>query len=64
MGLAAETPPLSTAPFLLQERELQLVCESLMQEPWGSRVLTREQCSILSALAGPRLGAVLAPGGR
>lgn len=64
MGLAAESPPLTAAPFLLQERKLQLVFESLMQEPWGSSVLSREQCSILSALAGRRLGAALAPGRR
>ncbi|NXK56986.1 RGAP1 protein, partial [Chauna torquata] len=43
-----------------QERKLQLVFESLMQEPWGSG----EQRSVLSALAGRRLGAALAPGRR
>ncbi|NXT48630.1 RGAP1 protein, partial [Pluvianellus socialis] len=43
-----------------QERKLQLVLESLMQEPWGSR----EQCSVLSALAGRRFGAALVPGRR
>ncbi|XP_074728398.1 rac GTPase-activating protein 1-like [Strix uralensis] len=47
-----------------QERKLQLVFESLMREPWGSRVLSGEQCSVLSALAGRRLGAALAPGRR
>ncbi|KAL9848180.1 rac GTPase-activating protein 1-like isoform 3-T3 [Geothlypis trichas] len=44
-----------------QERKLQLVLELLMREPWGSEALSREQCSILSALAGRRLGAALAP---
>ncbi|XP_071896938.1 rac GTPase-activating protein 1-like isoform X1 [Anas platyrhynchos] len=43
-----------------QERKLQLVFESLMQEPWGNG----EQCSVLRALAGRRLGAALAPGRR
>ncbi|XP_040417589.1 rac GTPase-activating protein 1-like isoform X1 [Cygnus olor] len=43
-----------------QERKLQLVFESLMQEPWGNG----EQRSVLSALAGRRLGAALAPGRR
>ncbi|NXT90807.1 RGAP1 protein, partial [Anhinga rufa] len=45
-----------------QERKLQLVFEFLMREPWGSGVLSREQGSILSALASRRLGAALAPG--
>ncbi|XP_030310345.1 rac GTPase-activating protein 1 [Calypte anna] len=43
-----------------QERKLQLVFEYLMREPWGSRKLSGEQCSVLSALAGRRLGATLA----
>ncbi|NXI71452.1 RGAP1 protein, partial [Anseranas semipalmata] len=43
-----------------QERKLQLVFESLMQEPWGGG----EQRSVLSALAGRRLGVALAPGRR
>ncbi|KAI6065133.1 Rac GTPase-activating protein 1-like protein [Aix galericulata] len=43
-----------------QERKLQLVFESLMQEPWGNG----EQCSVLRALAGRRLGVTLAPGRR
>ncbi|NXK96362.1 RGAP1 protein, partial [Formicarius rufipectus] len=47
-----------------QERKLQLVFESLMREPWGNEALSREQCSVLSALAGRRLGATLAPGRR
>ncbi|KAM6078952.1 LOW QUALITY PROTEIN: rac GTPase-activating protein 1-like [Theristicus caerulescens] len=47
-----------------QERKLQLVFESLMREPWGSGVLSGEQRSVLSALAGQRLGAALAPGRR
>ncbi|XP_064574207.1 rac GTPase-activating protein 1-like isoform X1 [Zonotrichia leucophrys gambelii] len=47
-----------------QERKLQLVLELLMREPWGSEALSREQCSVLSALAGRRLGAALAPGRR
>ncbi|NXL42909.1 RGAP1 protein, partial [Podilymbus podiceps] len=47
-----------------QERKLQLVFESLMREPWGSGVLSGEQCSVLSALAGRRLGVALAPGRR
>ncbi|NXG61403.1 RGAP1 protein, partial [Hemiprocne comata] len=42
-----------------QERKLQLVFESLMREPWGSEVLSREQRSVLSALAGRRLGETL-----
>ncbi|NXJ39584.1 RGAP1 protein, partial [Ciconia maguari] len=46
------------------ELEKQLVCESLMREPWGSGVLSREQRSVLSALASRRLGAALAPGRR
>ncbi|XP_010181318.1 PREDICTED: rho GTPase-activating protein gacR-like, partial [Mesitornis unicolor] len=46
------------------ERKLQLVFECLVREPWGSGVLSREQCSFLSALAGRRLGASLAPGRR
>ncbi|NXB74601.1 RGAP1 protein, partial [Donacobius atricapilla] len=45
--------------FHLQERKLQLVLELLMREPWGNEVLSREQCSVLSALAGRRLGAAL-----
>ncbi|XP_066045360.1 rac GTPase-activating protein 1-like isoform X2 [Chamaea fasciata] len=44
-----------------QERKLQLVLELLMQEPWGKEALSREHCSVLSALAGRRLGAALAP---
>ncbi|KAM6259391.1 rac GTPase-activating protein 1-like [Spheniscus humboldti] len=47
-----------------QERKLQLVFESLMREPWGSGVLSGEQRSVLSALAGRRLGVALAPGRR
>ncbi|XP_074766900.1 rac GTPase-activating protein 1-like [Athene noctua] len=47
-----------------QERKLQLVFEFLMREPWGSGVLSGEQCSVLSALAGRRLGAALVPGRR
>nr|XP_026648110.1 rac GTPase-activating protein 1 [Zonotrichia albicollis] len=47
-----------------QERKLQLVLELLMREPWGSEALSREQCSVLSALAGRCLGAALAPGRR
>uniref|UniRef100_A0A8C3L5E3 Phorbol-ester/DAG-type domain-containing protein n=1 Tax=Chrysolophus pictus TaxID=9089 RepID=A0A8C3L5E3_CHRPC len=43
-----------------QERRLQLVLELLMQEPWGSE----EQCSVLSTLAGWRLGTALAAGRR
>lgn len=53
--------PASPLPrFGSQERKLQLVFESLMQEPWGNG----EQCSVLRALAGRRLGAALAPGRR
>ncbi|KAM7049326.1 rac GTPase-activating protein 1-like isoform 2-T2 [Acridotheres tristis] len=44
-----------------QERKLQLVLELLMREPWGTEALSREQCSVLSALTGWRLGAALAP---
>ncbi|XP_068805700.1 rac GTPase-activating protein 1-like isoform X2 [Struthio camelus] len=47
-----------------QERKLQLVFELLMQEPSGSAVLTGEQRSVLSALAGRCLGGALAPGRR
>ncbi|XP_051479392.1 LOW QUALITY PROTEIN: rac GTPase-activating protein 1-like [Apus apus] len=47
-----------------QERKLQLVFESLMREPWGREVLSREQFSVLSALAGRRLGETLVPGRR
>ncbi|XP_065697130.1 rac GTPase-activating protein 1-like isoform X5 [Patagioenas fasciata] len=47
-----------------QERKLQLVFESLMREPLGSGMLSREQCSVLSALTGQCLGAALAPGRR
>ncbi|KAM6070397.1 rac GTPase-activating protein 1-like [Chlamydotis macqueenii] len=47
-----------------QERKLQLVLETLMREPWGSGMLSGEQCSVLSALAGRRLGAALVPGRR
>ncbi|NXI43336.1 RGAP1 protein, partial [Galbula dea] len=47
-----------------QERKLQLVVESLMRESRGSRVLSREQRSILSALAGQHCGAALASGRR
>ncbi|XP_021253140.1 rac GTPase-activating protein 1-like isoform X2 [Numida meleagris] len=43
-----------------QERRLQLVLELLMQEPWGSG----EQRTVLSALAGWRLGTALAAGRR
>ncbi|XP_031455447.1 rac GTPase-activating protein 1-like isoform X2 [Phasianus colchicus] len=43
-----------------QERRLQLVLELLMQEPWGNE----EQCSVLSTLAGWRLGTALAAGRR
>ncbi|NXJ04406.1 RGAP1 protein, partial [Odontophorus gujanensis] len=43
-----------------QERRLQLVLELLMQEPWGSG----EQGSVLSTLAGWRLGTALAAGRR
>ncbi|NXR36617.1 RGAP1 protein, partial [Zosterops hypoxanthus] len=43
-----------------QERKLQLVLELLMEEPWGNEALSREQCSVLNALAGRRLGAALA----
>lgn len=68
-GLAAEVPCRAGGPsslltstlFHLQERKLQLVLELLLQEPWGSEALSREQCSVLSALAGRRLGAALAP---
>ncbi|XP_010022021.1 PREDICTED: rac GTPase-activating protein 1-like, partial [Nestor notabilis] len=45
-----------------QEHKLRLVFESLMGEPWGTKVLSGEQCSVLSALAGWHLGATLAPG--
>ncbi|NXC10442.1 RGAP1 protein, partial [Orthonyx spaldingii] len=44
-----------------QERKLQLVLELLMSEPWGNQALSREQCSVLSTLAGQRLGAALTP---
>ncbi|XP_064020533.1 rac GTPase-activating protein 1-like isoform X3 [Pogoniulus pusillus] len=47
-----------------QERKFQLVFESLMQEPWGSGVLSKEQCSVLSALAGRHLGVSLTAGKR
>ncbi|NXW01559.1 RGAP1 protein, partial [Fregetta grallaria] len=47
-----------------QERKLQLVFEALMREPWGSGVLSGEQGTVLSALAGRRLGAALVPGRR
>ncbi|KAK2525963.1 rac gtpase-activating protein 1 [Columba guinea] len=47
-----------------QERKLQLVFESLMREPLGSGMLSREQCSVLSALTGQCLGVGLAPGRR
>ncbi|KFQ45137.1 Rac GTPase-activating protein 1, partial [Nestor notabilis] len=47
-----------------QEHKLRLVFESLMGEPWGTKVLSGEQCSVLSALAGWHLGATLAPGRR
>ncbi|POI34821.1 hypothetical protein CIB84_001428 [Bambusicola thoracicus] len=43
-----------------QERRMQLVLELLMQGPWGSG----EQCSVLSTLAGWRLGTALAAGRR
>ncbi|OXB69236.1 hypothetical protein ASZ78_011356 [Callipepla squamata] len=43
-----------------QERRLQLVLELLMQEPWGNG----EQGSVLSTLAGWRLGTALAVGRR
>lgn len=61
-GAGCETLSLLTSTLLcLQERKLQLVLELLMREPWGSEALSREQCSVLSALAGRRLGAALAP---
>ncbi|NXQ24311.1 RGAP1 protein, partial [Alaudala cheleensis] len=66
-GLAAGVPygagcgALTTTLFHLQERKLHLVLELLMREPWGNEALSREQCSVLSALAGRRLGAALAP---
>ncbi|KAM4776040.1 rac GTPase-activating protein 1-like isoform 2-T2 [Cyanocitta cristata] len=44
-----------------QERKLQLVLELLMREPGSNEALSREQCSVLSALTGRRLGAALAP---
>ncbi|NWV69791.1 RGAP1 protein, partial [Malurus elegans] len=44
-----------------QERKLQLVLDLLMREPWGAEALSREQCSVLSALAGRRLAGALAP---
>ncbi|NWR48139.1 RGAP1 protein, partial [Regulus satrapa] len=44
-----------------QERKLQLVLELLMREPWGKETLSGEQFSVLSTLAGQRLGAPLAP---
>ncbi|NXA32861.1 RGAP1 protein, partial [Eudromia elegans] len=44
-----------------QERKLQLVFELLLQEPSGSAVLTEEQRSILSTLAGQHPGRTLAP---
>ncbi|NWX16636.1 RGAP1 protein, partial [Aegotheles bennettii] len=47
-----------------QERKLQLVFDSLMREPSGSRMLSGEQCSVLSALAGRHLGGALVPGRR
>ncbi|NWQ74785.1 RGAP1 protein, partial [Columbina picui] len=47
-----------------QERKLQLVFESLMREPLSSGMLSREQCSVLSALTGQCLGAALVPGRR
>ncbi|XP_037253809.1 rac GTPase-activating protein 1-like isoform X2 [Falco rusticolus] len=47
-----------------QERKLQLVFEILMREPWGSGVLSGEQCSVLSTLAGRCLGVALAQGRR
>ncbi|XP_061225952.1 rac GTPase-activating protein 1-like [Neopsephotus bourkii] len=47
-----------------QERRLQLVFESLMGELGDNKVLSLEQCSVLTALAGWRLGATLAPGRR
>ncbi|NXL55995.1 RGAP1 protein, partial [Chordeiles acutipennis] len=47
-----------------QERKLQLVFETLVREHWGSGMLSGEQCSVLSALAGRRLGAALVPGRR
>ncbi|KAI1237233.1 hypothetical protein IHE44_0014491 [Lamprotornis superbus] len=69
-GLAAGVPCgagcgalslLTATLFHLQERKLQLVLELLMREPWGTEALSKEQCSVLSALAGWRLGAALAP---
>lgn len=68
-GLAAGVPCgagcgtlslLTSTLFHLQERKLQLVLELLMEEPWGNEALSREQCSVLNALAGRRLGAALA----
>ncbi|KAM8806949.1 rac GTPase-activating protein 1 [Eudromia elegans] len=47
-----------------QERKLQLVFELLLQEPLGSTVLTEEQRSILSTLAGQHPGRTLAPASR
>ncbi|NXY92624.1 RGAP1 protein, partial [Alcedo cyanopectus] len=47
-----------------QDRKFKLVFECLIQEPWGSRVLSGEQCSILRGLAGCHLGANVAPGRR
>lgn len=72
-GLAAGVPHragcgdpslLIAALFHLQERKLKLVFESLMREPLGSGMLSREQCSVLSALTGQCLGVALAPGRR
>ncbi|NWI18479.1 RGAP1 protein, partial [Crypturellus soui] len=45
-----------------QERKLQLVFELLLQEPSGSGVLTAEQRSLLSALAGRHAARTLVPG--
>lgn len=69
-GLAAGVPcgagcgdlsPLTATLFHLQERKLQLLLELLMREPCGNGALSREQCSVLSALTGRHLGAALAP---
>ncbi|KGL77723.1 Rac GTPase-activating protein 1, partial [Tinamus guttatus] len=47
-----------------QERKLQLIFKLLLQEPSGSTVLTAEQRSILSSLAGQHTGRTLVPGRR
>ncbi|NWX98116.1 RGAP1 protein, partial [Nothoprocta ornata] len=45
-----------------QERKLQLIFELLLQEPSGSAILSAEQRSILSTLAGRHVRRTLAPG--